>query len=199
MTKYPYAFSKRLVLASASPRRKELLKRLTENFAVLPADIDEEKFTGLKPKKLVMTLSREKAKATVSKQEALNKSVLAADTIVVCKGKIYGKPKNFEGSVRMLGELNGRRHSVFTGVTLTNGREYITFSVRSFVKFKKLSKTEIENYIDKCRPFDKAGAYGIQDNQIVKSYRGSYTNIVGLPLEKLKIVLTKAGVLDGGH
>jgi septum formation protein len=192
-----FEFSKQLILASASPRRKELLSSLIRDFEIIPADIDESAFCSLKPAETVKRLSYEKAKAVAAKEFAAGKTVLAADTVVVLKGKIYGKPCSAENAQAMLADLSGKRHTVFTGVTLMFGNGFVTFVGRSSVKFKKLSNGDILKYIEECKPFDKAGSYGIQDKQIVKSYRGSYSNIVGLPLEKLKKALTKAGVYNG--
>ena len=158
----------------------------------MPAGIDED--VGIEePVKLVKELSKRKARAADSEDACK----IGADTVVTLDGRIYGKPHCEERAKSMLHELSGKWHTVYTGVTVIfRGREY-TFAARSKVLFKRLSAQDIDKYVARVRPFDKAGAYGIQDNEVVSKYRGSYSNIVGLPLEKLVKVLKRAGVING--
>ncbi len=190
---------KQVVLASKSPRRIQLLKELGLEFQIIPADVDEKSVKAKTPVKLVKKLSELKAQ-TVKENCACQKAcIISADTIVVFKGRIFGKPIDENNAFEMLKFLNGRTHKVLTGVTVINACKHITFAVTSKVKFKRMTDAEIKSYISVCKPLDKAGAYGIQDKQIVESYNGSYTNIVGLPIEKLSKVLLKEGVINVGN
>ncbi len=181
-----------IILASASPRRRELLTDMGLRFDVCPADIDEEGVRQRSPRSLVKTLSRLKAEKAAKDGAA----VIAADTVVVFRGRIFGKPHNETNAVRMLSAMSGKWHTVYTGVTVLYDGKRHTFSARSRVKFKALSAEDIASYVDRVKPFDKAGAYGIQDNEVVEKYRGSYNNIVGLPTERLAVVLNRAGALS---
>jgi len=183
----------RIILASASPRRKEILEELGLKFDVIPADVDESKIKADTPDLLVEKLSLAKAGEIFKKyKEAV---IIAADTTVFMDGKYYGKPGTEENAVKMLSELQGKWHTVYTGVTVCQYGVPVSFGCESKVKFKKLSKEDIEKYVKECKPLDKAGAYGIQDNQIVEEYKGSYSNIVGLPKEELYEVLMGLGVV----
>lgn len=163
------------------------------NFEVMPSDADESAVNEKNPVRLTKLLSRLKAEAV----DGDGATVIGADTVVVFRGRIFGKPHTAENAVRMLSELSGRWHSVYTGVTVRCKQQSVTFSVRSRVKFKSLTEEEIINYVKETNPLDKAGAYGIQDGRVVKKYRGSYSNIVGLPGEKLAKVLAGLGVING--
>ena len=184
----------RLILASGSPRRKELLSKEGYSFEIILADVDEKdkELGNLKADELVKVLSKEKAEyvATTHTEDV----VLGADTIVELGGKILGKPADYEDAVKMLSEMQGRWHNVYTGVTICHKGESNTFVVQSSVKFHPLSVEQIRGYLDKHNVLDKAGAYGIQDGMVVETYKGSYTNIVGLPMEKVKEELNKYGV-----
>ena len=182
-----WTFCKPVVLASASPRRLALLSEVADDITVLPSDVDESRVTASSPRALVRELSRLKA---LSVAERLNGGdvVIGADTVVYLD-KLYGKPRDRADAIRMLTELNGREHSVFTGVTVVRDGWTRTFSVRSAVKFRNMTAHEIEEYVDGHRPYDKAGAYAVQEGVVVGSYRGSLTNIIGLPMEKLVKVL----------
>ena len=182
-----WKFCKPVVLASASPRRLALLSEVADDITVLPSDVDESRVTASSPRALVRELSRLKA---LSVAERLNGGdvVIGADTVVYLD-KLYGKPRDRADAIRMLTELNGREHSVFTGVTVVRDGWTRTFSVRSAVKFRNMTAHEIEEYVDGYRPYDKAGAYAVQEGVVVGSYRGSLTNIIGLPMEKLVKVL----------
>lgn len=170
-----------VILASASPRRFELLKTVFDDFEVRPTDADEIVIEN-RPSATVIANAKKKALAVKASKDDI---VIAADTVVYMDGRYYLKPVSLENAAEMLGELNGRKHLVYTGVCiLAKGKEY-TFYDKSSVYFKKLTEKDILKYCaDKC-PVGKAGAYGIQDNFVVKKYSGSYTNIVGLPMEKL--------------
>ena len=182
-----WKFCKPVVLASASPRRLALLSEVADDITVLPSDVDESRVTASSPRALVRELSRLKA---LSVAERLNGGdvVIGADTVVYLD-KLYGKPRDRADAIRMLTELNGREHSAFTGVTVVRDGWTRTFSVRSAVKFRNMTAHEIEEYVDGHRPYDKAGAYAVQEGVVVGSYRGSLTNIIGLPMEKLVKVL----------
>lgn len=183
----------KVILASASPRRKEILSEMGVDFKICPADIDESAVHEKSPKKLVMRLSCLKAEA-VAKSDCVT---IGADTVVAIGRKSYGKPHTEENARKMLCELAGRWHTVYTGVTVIGGGKEITFAVKSKVRLKNLTENEISAYVKEAKPLDKAGSYGIQDGGIVDKYRGSYTNIVGLPKEKLARTLAKTGVTNG--
>lgn len=183
-----WKFSEPVVLASASPRRLELLSEVVSDLTVLPSDIDESDVKATSPRALVKELSKRKALAVLPQDGNSEKVVIGADTVVY-RNKLYGKPHDRADAIRILNELNGKRHYVFTGVTVISKGIVRTFAVRSSVRFKSLSQEEIERYVDEYRPYDKAGAYAVQEGVVVKSYRGSLTNIIGLPMEKLIKVL----------
>lgn len=183
-----WKFSEPVVLASASPRRLELLSEVVSDLTVSPSDIDESDVKATSPRALVRELSKRKALAVLPQDGNSEKVVIGADTVVY-RNKLYGKPHDRADAIRILNELNGKRHYVFTGVTVISKGIVRTFAVRSSVRFKSLSQEEIERYVDEYRPYDKAGAYAVQEGVVVKSYRGSLTNIIGLPMEKLIKVL----------
>lgn len=183
-----WKFSEPVVLASASPRRLELLSEVVSDLTVSPSDIDESDVKATSPRALVKELSKRKALAVLPQDGNFEKVVIGADTVVY-RNKLYGKPHDRADAIRILNEFNGKRHYVFTGVTVISKGIVRTFAVRSSVRFKSLSQEEIERYVDEYRPYDKAGAYAVQEGVVVKSYRGSLTNIIGLPMEKLIKVL----------
>ena len=183
-----WKFCEPIVLASASPRRLELLSAVADDITVEPSDVDERAVRARSPRALVRELSRLKALSVAARAENRGKVVIGADTVVYLD-KLYGKPRDRADAIRMLTELNGREHSVFTGVTVVRDGWTRTFSVRSAVKFRNMTAHEIEEYVDGYRPYDKAGAYAVQEGVVVGSYKGSLTNIIGLPMEKLVKVL----------
>ena len=183
-----WKFCEEIVLASASPRRLELLSAVADDITVEPSDVDESAVRARSPRALVRELSRLKALSVAERGENRGKVVIGADTVVYLD-KLYGKPRDRADAIRMLTELNGREHNVFTGVTVVRDGWTRTFSVRSAVKFRNMTAHEIEEYVDGYRPYDKAGAYAVQEGVVVGSYRGSLTNIIGLPMEKLVKVL----------
>lgn len=182
---------KKLILASASPRRIELLKDWGIPFEVDPADLHEKIDPALTPKKWAMSLAEQKA-ITVGARHP-DRIILGADTIGVLKGKILNKPKDRNDAIRMLQALSGKTHQVITGFTLLNTKtgEKITEAVETKVTFKRLTLKEIEAYVDTGEPMDKAAAYAIQGGAAkwVKKIEGDYNNVVGLPLEAIKKAL----------
>ena len=178
----------RLVLASNSPRRKELLRGLGIDFEVrLIRDIDESYPAALPVNDVAVHISKAKASAYLDTMSE-NEVVLTADTVVVCDGQILGKPQDAEDARRMLGLLSGKSHEVITGVTLSTLQWQRSFAVTTMVWFKELSADEISFYVDNYRPFDKAGAYGIQEwigYVGVQRIEGSYFNVMGLPVQRI--------------
>lgn len=179
----------RIILASRSPRRIELLQSIVTDFDALAQDVDET-IHYRQPHLAVMNLAKRKVEpiAYGSPKDTL---VIGADTIVYFDGKYYNKPKDRADAERMLRELRGHKHFVYTGVCLYLNGRIKTFYCRSGVVMKNLSEDEIDAYIETGSPMDKAGAYGIQDGNIIERYEGSYSNIVGLPIERLKEEIEK--------
>ncbi|WP_337481740.1 Maf-like protein [Prevotellamassilia timonensis] len=177
-----------IVLASNSPRRKELLQRMGVNFKVRTLfGIDESYPDSLRDEDIVCYISRNKAKAYQSSM-APNELLITADTIVYVDGEVMGKPKNAEQAKEMLHKLSGKTHQVITGVTIVTAKRTENFGVTSQVKFTNITDEEINFYVDNYLPFDKAGAYGIQEwigIVAVEEIKGSYFNVVGLPVQRL--------------
>lgn len=184
---------RKLILASGSPRRSELLKSLGIEFDVMIPRIIEK--TDLKkPWEYVLELSRLKGESVFSQHpEAL---ILSADTVVSFKSRILEKPKDREEARSMLSILSGQTHEVYTAVYLKSRDDEISFYEKTEVSFRKLSEKLIEGYLDTGEPFDKAGAYGIQGRGqvLVESIRGNYANVVGLPTAQLHEVFTSKKV-----
>lgn len=176
-----------LILASASPRRKELLKKLVSDFSVIPAEVDERILDdSLDPANLSKEESRQKAYALFADHP--DDEILAADTIVILDGKAYGKPKDEEDAVRMLLEEQGKKQVVLTSYCYLSKHREINRTVKTDVYFRKMDEEEIRDYVRKARPLDKAGAYGIQDEGTpVERIEGSYDNVMGLPTEDLAL------------
>lgn len=179
-----------VILASQSPRRVELLKTIIKNFQVIPSNIDETCKSNLSPEENAVFLSRKKA-AWVSKDHP-HSLVIGADTLVVLENKIIGKPVDTKDACQILHRLSGREHKVITGVAIIHSKTISSFSI-SRVRIKHLTQSEIISYVDSGEPMGKAGAYAIQGQGsfLVESYEGSYSNIVGLPVDMLKILLKK--------
>lgn len=177
-----------IVLASNSPRRKELLQRMGVNFKVRTLfGIDESYPDSLRGEDIVCYISRNKAKAYQSSM-APNELLITADTIVYVDGEVMGKPKNAEQAKEMLHKLSGKTHQVITGVTIVTAKRTENFGITSQVKFTNITDEEINFYVDNYLPFDKAGAYGIQEwigIVAVEEIKGSYFNVVGLPVQRL--------------
>ncbi len=211
----------RLVLASASPRRRELLSQIGLEFTVMPSTKEENAKTT-EAGALVQELSRQKAvdiweqlsggqgQNPDADQEQISEEtqepnlngkqqpellVVGADTVVCCEGKILGKPHSREAAAEMLTALQGRSHEVYTGVTLYSQSETVTFFECTQVEFYPMTEVEISEYIDSKEPMDKAGAYGIQGlgARFVKGIRGDYNNVVGLPVGRLYQELKSRG------
>ena len=178
-----------LILASLSPRRKELIGRLGIPFEVCPADIDEGALAETDPKKTVLALSALKA-AAIFKEHPMD-LVLGADTVVAADGKILGKPTSRKEAAGMLRRLSGKHHQVFSGFTLMSKERTVSRAVVTTVHFAPLTDLEIERYLDSGEPFDKAGAYGIQGlgGLFVTHIEGDYNAVVGLPLQAVYTVL----------
>jgi septum formation protein len=180
-----------LILASASPRRAELLRELGVDFHVLPSAAAEAAHDELSPLELCQLNAHRKARAVAKKcPDAL---VVGADTLVFLEREILGKPADLDDARRMLERLQGRTHQVVTGVSLIHlrvHREHL-FAVSTDVRFRALNDAQIRNYLAKINPLDKAGAYAIQDHGelIVEEVTGSFTNVVGLPLERVEAEL----------
>lgn len=180
---------KRIILASASPRRRELLAQMGLSFEVMPST-KEEKMIEAEASKVVGSLSSQKAE-DIAQQINGDATIIGSDTIVVCDGEIMGKPHSKEEAFSMISRLQGRKHQVYTGVTVIdriNGKEAKkTFAAQADVSVYPMTDAEIEAYIAKGESMDKAGAYGIQGafGMFVKEIKGEYTTILGLPIAAL--------------
>lgn len=185
-----------IILASNSPRRRELLAQIgIRDFQILSPDVDETVEPGLSPARMVETLSLRKAQAAAGRAGAED-LILAADTVVALDGRVLGKPRDQEEAFAMLSALSGREHRVYTGVTVLRGGQAATEHEETAVAFRALSPEEIRDYIATGEPMDKAGAYGIQGvgALLVQGIRGDYCNVVGLPLFRLGRMLSGFGV-----
>ena len=185
-----------IILASNSPRRRELLAQIgIRDFQILSPDVDETVEPGLSPARMVETLSLRKAQAAAGRAGA-DDLILAADTVVALDGRVLGKPRDQEDAFAMLSALSGREHRVYTGVTVLRGGQAATEHEETAVAFRALSPEEIRDYIATGEPMDKAGAYGIQGvgALLVQGIRGDYCNVVGLPLFRLGRMLSGFGV-----
>ncbi len=187
---------KPLVLASKSPRRQELLAGLGLEFEVYPSRLTEPPAQGQQPEDYVSLLAGLKARSVSPLFP--HAGIIAADTVVVCEGKILGKPRNKNEARAMLQRLSGRTHKVFTGYAILYQSQLYTRSVRTEVLFKKLKAVEIEAYLATGEPMDKAGAYAIQGiaSYMIKAVRGSVTNVIGLPLSELVEDLLRLGLVQ---
>lgn len=177
-----------LILASASPRRAELLRRVQPDFQIIPSDATEIVDGELSPQEICQLNAHRKARAVAKRiPDAL---VLGADTLVFLEGEVMGKPRDLADARRMLARLQGRTHQVVTGVSLMHlrGHRERLFAVGTDVTFRALDESQINDYLSKMNPLDKAGAYAIQEhgNMIVAEISGSFSNVVGLPVERLE-------------
>jgi septum formation protein len=181
-----------IILASKSPRRQELLQLMGLDFKVVLREVDETYPEGLSPTEIAVHIAEKKAKAF---DEVIHDEiVITADTIVCLEGKILGKPENEEHAFEILSDLSGKRHEVITAVCLLRNHQLTSFYEISEVFFKTLSDEQIRHYISTYAPMDKAGAYGIQEwigLVAVEKINGSYSNIVGLPTQRLYEELQK--------
>ena len=185
----------KIVLASQSPRRQDLLGQMGLEFTTRSPQIDEDAFQGRDARDLVQTLSREKAR-WVAAQLPGDPIVIGADTVVVRDGTILGKPKDPAEARAMLASLSGRTHQVYTGVTVCQGDKVVTQAEETQVTFRPLTQQEIACYVVTGEPMDKAGAYGIQGlgGLLVAGIQGDYHNVVGLPVCRLGQILRDFGV-----
>ncbi|MER3447242.1 MAG: septum formation inhibitor Maf [Blastocatellia bacterium] len=188
----------KIILASSSPRRKELLEKLGLKFDTIPSLIDEIPLPGESPEDFALRVSAEKA-LSVSRNLGDDSVVIGADTIVVIEGEILGKPKDEKEAMAMLEKISGKEHRVITGFSIIKPKADILYRkfAESRVKIKILAPWEIEGYIKTGEPMDKAGAYGAQGIGafMIEEIHGSYTNVVGLSLAQVVDVLTRLGVL----
>lgn len=178
---------KKLILASASPRRREILESAGYVFDVISPQC-EEILEGLSPERLTVENSKRKAAEALRMTEGV---VICADTVVALDSKILGKPGTEQKAKEMLKSLSARTHCVITGYTVTDGERTVSGHVRTDVVMRPVSDSEIDSYVRVCRPFDKAGAYGIQEaaGMFVSEIRGDYYNVVGLPLCEISTIL----------
>ncbi len=189
---------KKLVLASSSPRRAELLRQIGLNFEIITSDVDETLLPGLSPPEQVEYLARKKAEAVAREvNSGIDGIVIAADTIVVWQEQILGKPLDGEEAFAILSRLQGSAHDVFTGIALvdTHTGGVLTGHEQTRVFLRAIEEDEIRRYIDSGEPLDKAGAYGVQGLAaiFIERLEGCYTNVVGLPLARLSLMFKKFG------
>ena len=177
----------KIILASQSPRRRELLHLAEIDFEVIVADTDESFPTGLSFEETAIHIAKNKAKAVAAKKDT-DKIILAADTIVICDNKIIGKPMDRENAIEIITALSGNTHHVITGVHMIKDRKEISFADTTMVTFHSLSNEQIIYYVDKYKPYDKAGAYAIQEwiGAIgIKNINGDFYNVMGLPISRV--------------
>ena len=176
----------RVILASKSPRRKELMEKICPGFLCDPAQGEETVPEGLPVTETAEYLSRQKAMEVAGRHDFTD-VVIGSDTVVICDGVIFGKPKDREDAVKMLRALSGKTHTVSTGVTIVSGNETESFTSETRVTFYDLTEKEIEKYVNTGEPMDKAGAYGIQGSGAlyVKKIEGDYYTVVGFPVAEV--------------
>ncbi len=182
-----HGFPYKIILGSASPRRQELLKSLGFSFEVSPTHTGENFPENLKAQDIPLFLAKKKADA-FERELTSGELLITSDTVVWCDEKIYNKPADFTEASQMLKELGGKMHEVFTAVCLTSKNKQVLFYDTSRVYFKSFSNDEIAFYLHNYRPYDKAGAYGVQDwlgYTGIEKIEGSFYNVMGLPLKKL--------------
>ncbi len=188
---------KKIILASGSPRRKELLARMGLEFDLMPCDADEKYDKSLSPVQVVEHLA--KLKAGITNKMVKDCIVIGADTIVAVDQLILGKPEDKAEAYEMIKKLSGRWHDVITGICMYENDEYIIEHEITRVHFVKMSDNEIEKYINTDEPYDKAGAYGVQGlaGMYIDSIEGDYYNIMGFPMAKIRNMLKSLSVIDG--
>ena len=186
----------KIILASQSPRRRELLERMgLEQFEIRPAAGEENASPDCSPAQLVEELSIQKA-AEIAQTADAEDVIIAADTVVAADGRVLGKPRSRNEAAEMLRFLSGRTHTVYTGVTVRRNDTVLTQHEATDVLFRPLSEAEIAAYVDTNEPMDKAGAYGIQGRGcvLVEGIRGDYYNVMGLPVCRLALMLRQFGI-----
>lgn len=203
--------NKRIILASQSPRRHSLIKKIISDFDVVTPEFDEKLDSDNYSDDSIKTLSLQKAMSVLSRHEITgtgictseNSFIISADTMVVLENKIYGKPEDEKDAIRMLKELSGQKHFVVTAVTVLDSdtKKALTDVVKTHVTFQDLSDELIESYVKSRKPLDKAGAYGIQEmgNEFIKSVEGDMENVIGFPTEKVKELLSLSGFSFGEY
>lgn len=177
-----------IILASKSPRRQELLRGMGLDFEILTKETPENYPADLPLDEVPKYLSLQKSLAFSDKELPEEYLLITSDTVVICEGEILGKPKDREDAMRMLQLLSDKTHHVVTGVTVRSAEKTMSFAVRSNVTFAQLDEEEVDYYIEHCKPFDKAGAYGIQEwigYVGISGLEGSFYNVMGLPTRKL--------------
>ena len=177
-----------VILASKSPRRQELLRGMGVDFEILTKETPENYPADLPLDEVPKYLSLQKSLAFNDDELPIGFLLITSDTVVICEGEILGKPKDREDAIRMLKLLSGKTHHVVTGVTVRSAEKTESFAVRSNVSFAQLDPEEIDYYIEHCKPFDKAGAYGIQEwigYVGISGLEGSFYNVMGLPTRRL--------------
>lgn len=187
----------RIILASQSPRRRELLEQMGfEHFEIIPAEGEEQADASLSPEKYVEQLALHKAREVAARVDDPDAIVIGADTIVVFQDEVLGKPRNEAHAFQMLSKLSGCRHTVYTGIALIQGERQMLGREATKVRFCALTEKEILAYIATGEPMDKAGAYGIQGRGalLVDSMEGDFYNVVGLPICRLSRMLAGFGV-----
>jgi septum formation protein len=185
----------KIILASTSPRRKELLARILNNFEIIPGNYEEDMTLKLPPEELAMTLSAGKALDVAKNNEGI---IIGSDTFISFNKEVLGKPHTPEKAKETLSKLSGKTHKIYTGLTIINTKtkEIIQDYEITKITFKELSEKEIEEYIATKEPLDKAGAYALQGigAKLITKIEGSRTSAIGLPIEKLAKILNKMGV-----
>jgi septum formation protein len=178
---------KKIVLASKSPRRYELMKMAGLNFEVITKDVEEIHPTGVAPEDVPLHLAKLKAEA-LKEHLATHDVIIGADTVVILNGRIYEKPKDREDAIAMLQQLSGKIHKVVTGVCMLTKDAEVLFNETTRVHFNELNKAEIEYYVDNYQPYDKAGSYACQEwigAIAIARFEGDYFNVVGLPINRV--------------
>lgn len=186
-----------IILASQSPRRKQLLEWARVPFDVMVADTDETYPPGLSFPEIAQHIARHKAQV-IKERMGADRSILAADTIVVCEAELLGKPTDRADAIRMLSKLAGKQHEVITGVAFWHQDQMHTFADRTVVNFHPLKPEQIAFYVDEYRPYDKAGAYAIQEwigVAGIQSIHGDFYNVMGLPVSRVLQLLEQCQVL----
>lgn len=180
---------KKLILASKSARRRELLEMLGADFDIITREVDESYEGEIAPGELVKMLARRKLDAVTN--EADGAIVISSDTIVYCSGEVFGKPRDMDDARRMLRAMSGHYHEVYSGIAVGDGEKTVVDAVSTKVYFRHITDSEIERYISESAVLDKAGAYGIQERAslFVEKIEGDYFNIVGLPVCRLGEIL----------
>lgn len=182
----------KVLLASASPRRRELLKEIIKEFEIETYSTNEN-FLGTTPQETVKEIALRKLQAVPSKERY--DLIIASDTLVYRNGTYYGKPKDRDDAIRMLLELEGVSHVVCSGIAISYLGKIECYADTTLVTFNAMSREQIEEYLNSYNCMDKAGAYAVQDGVVVKKYEGSYTNVVGLPTEMLTEILKEKKII----